>query len=105
MVPVTLSRDLQSISRLQSQSQSLTRSSIPRLSQHLSPVATMVSARTIIASTAMVAGVFADPWPKRGLAANDDVPIWQFGGEWNGHHSQVNWMVRSSKTFSLLSQH
>ncbi|KAJ3494737.1 hypothetical protein NLG97_g3885 [Lecanicillium saksenae] len=41
---------------------------------------------------AMLAGqASADPWPKRGLAANDGVPIWQFGGSWLGHNSQVNW--------------
>lgn len=41
---------------------------------------------------ALLAGTAsADPWPKRGLAANDGVPIWQFGGSWLGHNSQVNW--------------
>jgi len=43
-------------------------------------------ATTFLASTAT-----ADPWPKRGLAANDDIPIGQFGGTWEGAASQVNW--------------
>ncbi|KAK3181589.1 hypothetical protein K4F52_007144 [Lecanicillium sp. MT-2017a] len=40
----------------------------------------------------------ADPWPKRGLAANDGIPIWQFGGEWLGHKSQVNWQYNWDST-------
>jgi hypothetical protein len=35
--------------------------------------------------------VSANPWPKRGLAYNEDIPIWQFGGSWEGAPSQVNW--------------
>lgn len=42
----------------------------------------------------------ADPWPKRGLAANDDVPIWQFGGSWENSQSQVNWQYNWDSTTS-----
>lgn len=58
----------------------------------------MVSTQFILAASALVAGVFADPWPKRGLAANDGVPIWQFGGEWLGHRSQINWQYNWDST-------
>ncbi|KAK5987015.1 Alkali-sensitive linkage protein 1 [Cladobotryum mycophilum] len=36
--------------------------------------------------------------PKRGLAANDDIPIGQFGGQRNGHGSQVNWQYNWDST-------
>lgn len=29
--------------------------------------------------------------PKRGLAANDNIPISKFGGSYKGHKSQINW--------------
>ena len=58
----------------------------------------MVFPRLVLAVSAMVAGVLADNWPKRGLAANDDVPIWQFGGEWLGHPSEINWQYNWDST-------
>ncbi|EEA28825.1 hypothetical protein TMatcc_002825 [Talaromyces marneffei ATCC 18224] len=53
-----------------------------------------------LATSLLVASAAADPWPKRGLAANDDVPVWQFGGSWNGHNSQVNWQYNWDSTTS-----
>jgi Glycosyl hydrolase catalytic core len=35
---------------------------------------------------------------KRGLAANDDIPIWQFGGTWEGADSEVNWQYNWDST-------
>jgi hypothetical protein len=40
----------------------------------------------------------AQPYPKRGLGANEDVPIWQFGGTWEGAPSQVNWQYNWAST-------
>jgi hypothetical protein len=40
----------------------------------------------------------ADPWPKRGLAANDDIPIQNFGGSYQGHPSQINWQYNWDST-------
>ncbi|ATY59950.1 Glycoside superfamily [Cordyceps militaris] len=40
----------------------------------------------------------AEPWPKRGLAANDGVPIWQFGGRWADQASGVNWQYNWDST-------
>ena len=45
----------------------------------------------VIALGATLISPAAAAWPKRGLAANDDIPIWQFGGSWEGRPSQVNW--------------
>ncbi|RAO70944.1 uncharacterized protein BHQ10_006956 [Talaromyces amestolkiae] len=62
-----------------------------------------MSRSTIIASFAsslLVASVAADPWPKRGLAANDDIPIYEFGGSWNGYSSEVNWQYNWDSTTS-----
>ncbi len=53
----------------------------------------------LAASIFIVSGA-ADQWPKRGLAANDGVPIWQFGGSWNGHASQINWQYNWDSTTS-----
>jgi len=39
-------------------------------------------------------------YPKRGLGANEDVPIWQFGGTWEGAPSQVNWQYNWYSTTS-----
>lgn len=55
---------------------------------------------TLLALLLTGLGASADPWPKRGLAANDDVPINQFSGEWNGHPSQVNWQYNWDSTTS-----
>jgi hypothetical protein len=41
--------------------------------------------------TAFLVSSITAQWPKRGLAANDDIPIWQFGGYWEGAPSEVNW--------------
>ncbi|KAH8883304.1 hypothetical protein GQ53DRAFT_786937 [Thozetella sp. PMI_491] len=48
----------------------------------------------------LIGNTMADPWPKRGLAANDDIPIWQFGGQWEGNPSQVNWQYNWDSTTS-----
>lgn len=40
----------------------------------------------------------ADDWPKRGLAANDDIPIYEFTGTWEGDASQVNWQYNWDST-------
>ncbi|KAF3400913.1 Alkali-sensitive linkage protein 1 [Talaromyces pinophilus] len=53
-----------------------------------------------LAISLLVASAAADPWPKRGLAANDDIPIWQFGGSWNGYNSEVNWQYNWDSTTS-----
>lgn len=45
-----------------------------------------------------VTPALADDWPKRGLAANDDVPIYEFGGSWEGDDSQVNWQYNWDST-------
>lgn len=37
-------------------------------------------------------------WPKRGLAANDDIDISQFGGSYAGQLSQVNWQYNWDST-------
>ncbi|XWX02060.1 hypothetical protein V2A60_010092 [Cordyceps javanica] len=60
----------------------------------------MLSRTGTAISVALLAGqaVAADPWPKRGLAANDDVQVWQFGGSWLGHKSQVNWQYNWDST-------
>lgn len=60
----------------------------------------MISTPFVLAATAaaLLGSAVADPWPKRGLAANDDVPISQFGGSWNGHKSQVNWQYNWDST-------
>lgn len=50
-----------------------------------------------LASTLLFEEVSAQ-WPKRGLAANDDIGIGQFGGEYNGHASQVNWQYNWDST-------
>jgi hypothetical protein len=43
-----------------------------------------------LVTTFLVASTTAQ-WPKRGLAANDGIPIWQFGGYWESASSEVNW--------------
>jgi hypothetical protein len=37
---------------------------------------------------------------KRGLGANEQIPIWQFGGEWEGDVSNVNWQYNWDSTTS-----
>jgi hypothetical protein len=37
--------------------------------------------KLLMLGTILVAPTAAQ-FPKRGLAANDDIPIWQFGGTW-----------------------
>lgn len=39
-------------------------------------------------------------WPKRGLAANNDILIWQFGGSYENSQSQVNWQYNWYSTTS-----
>lgn len=59
----------------------------------------MLSLIAPVVAGALLAGqASADPWPKRGLAANDGVPVWQFGGSWLGHKSQVNWQYNWDST-------
>ncbi|KAM3458413.1 hypothetical protein MY3296_000619 [Beauveria thailandica] len=54
----------------------------------------------VFAGALLACPASADPWPKRGLGANDDVPIWQFGGSWLGHNSQINWQYNWDSTTS-----
>ncbi|KAK3936621.1 hypothetical protein QBC46DRAFT_25011 [Diplogelasinospora grovesii] len=60
--------------------------------------------RALLGSAALLATLLAKPaaasWPKRGLAANEDIPIWQFGGSWEGNPSQVNWQYNWGSTTS-----
>jgi Glycosyl hydrolase catalytic core len=51
-------------------------------------------------SVLFITTITADPWPKRGLGANEDVQIWQFGGSWEGRPSQVNWQYNWYSTTS-----
>ena len=55
----------------------------------------MVFTNKLLSTAFVVGSLLAIPsaayWPKRGLAANDDIPIWQFGGTWEGAPSEVNW--------------
>ena len=46
------------------------------------------------------AAISSAQYPKRGLGANEDVPIWQFGGTWEGAPSQVNWQYNWYSTTS-----
>jgi hypothetical protein len=48
-------------------------------------------------STAFIQNAEA-AWPKRGLAANEDIPISQFGGTNAGRSSQVNWQYNWDST-------
>jgi hypothetical protein len=48
--------------------------------------------------TAFLVSSITAQWPKRGLAANDDIPIWQFGGYWEGAPSEVNWQYNWGST-------
>lgn len=56
------------------------------------------SSKKLSVAASLFTLALADPWPKRGLAANDDVPISQFSGSWNGHGSQVNWQYNWDST-------
>lgn len=62
----------------------------------------MIPSYTLILTIALVSTLFVSwtsaQFPKRGLAANDDVPIWQFGGTWEGAPSQVNWQYNWAST-------
>ncbi|KAM0484483.1 hypothetical protein ACHAPX_001909 [Trichoderma viride] len=60
----------------------------------------LFSSKKISVAASLFALSLADPWPKRGLAANDDVPIAQFSGSWNGFGSQVNWQYNWDSTTS-----
>lgn len=59
----------------------------------------MISTPLVLAA-ALIGTAVADPFPKRGLAANDDVPITGFGGPNTGHKSQVNWQYNWDSTTS-----
>ncbi|QKX62006.1 uncharacterized protein TRUGW13939_09162 [Talaromyces rugulosus] len=59
-----------------------------------------VTGYVALATSLLITSTAADSWPKRGLAANDDVPISQFGGSWNNHDSQVNWQYNWDSTTS-----
>lgn len=63
-------------------------SSISKLMTIVSFVSTLLPAPT------------AGYWPKRGLAANDDIPIGQFGGTREGAASEVNWQYNWGSTTS-----
>lgn len=58
----------------------------------------MLSLGLAVAGTLLLEQVSAQGWPKRGLAYNDGIGIDQFGGEWNGHPSQVNWQYNWDST-------
>ncbi|KAK4079034.1 CAZyme family GH128 [Trichoderma harzianum] len=58
------------------------------------------SSKRLSVAASLFTLALADPWPKRGLAANDDIPISQFGGSYNGHGSQVNWQYNWDSTTS-----
>jgi hypothetical protein len=60
----------------------------------------LFSSKRIGVAASLFSLSLADPWPKRGLAANDDIPITQFGGSYNGHTSQVNWQYNWDSTTS-----
>ena len=59
----------------------------------------MLSNSVLAISAVFVGGAMAQ-WPKRGLAANDDIPIGNFGGSYNGRASQVNWQYNWDSTTS-----
>ncbi|KAL7910522.1 glycosyl hydrolase catalytic core domain-containing protein [Trichoderma velutinum] len=58
------------------------------------------SSKKLSVAAALFTLALADPWPKRGLDANDNIPISQFGGTYNGRSSQVNWQYNWDSTTS-----
>ena len=58
------------------------------LTRRLNRFATMFLRQSLVLSVLLSTALGSG---KRGLAANDDVPISGFGGEWNGNPSQVTW--------------
>lgn len=51
----------------------------------------MHTSKIAMGAALLASGVIADDVPKRGLAANDDIPLTAFAGDYNGYLSQVNW--------------
>lgn len=47
--------------------------------------------KVVALATSLLASTTTAQWPKRGLAYNEDIPIYEFGGSWEGAPSQVNW--------------
>ena len=64
----------------------------------------MMPSYTLPCTVALISTLFVSPssaqYPKRGLGANEDVQIWQFGGSWEGAPSQVNWQYNWDSTTS-----
>lgn len=62
----------------------------------------MYSTSKLVSAVALLSPLLLTPaqavWPKRGLAYNDDIPIWQFGGSWEGDASQINWQYNWDST-------
>jgi hypothetical protein len=63
-------------------------------------LSTLLFGTAALISTLLITTITANPFPKRGLAANEGVPIWQFGGSWEGAPSQVNWQYNWYSTTS-----
>jgi hypothetical protein len=63
----------------------------------------MRSSTSLLTKIALLSPLLALPgvdaiWPKRGLAANEDIPLTAFGGSYNGDGSQVNWQYNWDST-------
>jgi hypothetical protein len=68
------------------------------------PTSSLLIETGIIPAGAVFCALFTstntEQCPKGGLRANEDVPIWKFGGTWEGAPSQVNWQYNRSNTTS-----
>lgn len=61
-------------------------------------------ANTLLLSGSLFSTLGYATWPKRGLAANDDINISQFGGTYAGQPSQVNWQYNWDSTTTVNKQ-